>query len=98
MELNNLFIVTKRWAKDNNCLNDNEEADLERVSKVLNTNEFIIDIDSFLRPLTTEEMKEMLRNVTKCFSTSNCKPKVEQNPPYKIHFLSDGKLLERRDE
>lgn len=93
MELDNLFVVTKRWAKDNDCLNDNKEADLERVSKVLNTNEFIIDIDSFLRPLTTEEAREIIQKAIEFLSKEKDESTVEKPCKYKIHYLSNGKIM-----
>lgn len=95
MELDNLFVVTKEWAENNNCLKEDGELDFEIVVKTLNTNEFIIDMDSFRikRTLTSEEVREMIRETIDYFSKTNDEPKVEKSYKYKVHYLTNGKIL-----
>ncbi|MED0951436.1 hypothetical protein P4T70_25610 [Bacillus mobilis] len=95
MGLDNLFVVTKEWAENNNCLKEDGALDFEIVAKTLNTNEFIIDMDSFRikRTLTPEEVREMIRETIDYFSKTNDETKVEKPYKYKVHYLSKGKIL-----
>ncbi|MDF9599284.1 hypothetical protein P7D15_02465 [Bacillus cereus] len=95
MGLDNLFVVTKEWAENNNCLKEDGAIDFEVIAKTLNTNEFIIDMDSFRikRPLTPEEVRGIIQETIDYFSKTNDEPKVEKPYKYKVHYLSNGKIL-----
>ncbi|PES55198.1 hypothetical protein BACERE00183_04098 [Bacillus cereus] len=95
MGLDNLFVVTKEWAENNNCLKEDGALDFEIVAKTLNTNEFIIDMDSFRikRPLTPEEVRGIIQEAIDYFSKTNDETKVEKPSEFKIHYLSNGKIL-----
>lgn len=96
MGLDNLFVVTKEWAENNNCLKEDGSIDFEIVAKTLNTNEFIIDMDSFRskRPLTPEEINETIQKAIEYLSKKIEEPKVEEAWRYKVHILSNGKISE----
>ncbi|HFJ9376489.1 MULTISPECIES: hypothetical protein [Bacillus] len=96
MGLDNLFVVTKEWAENNNCLKEDGAIDFKVVAKTLNTNEFIIDMDSFRikRPLTPEEINETIKKAIEYFSKKIEEPKVEEPCQYKVHILSNGKVSE----
>ncbi|MFJ8528329.1 hypothetical protein [Bacillus sp. NPDC094106] len=93
MELDNLFVVTKKWAEDNDCLIDDYNIDFESVANILNTNEFIVDLDSFKRELTVEEMKKTIQKAIDYLSTANDEPKVEKPCRYKVHYLLNGEII-----
>lgn len=95
MELDNLFVVTKEWAENNNCLKEDGALDFEIVAKTLNTNEFIIDMDSFRikRPLTSKEVREIIQKAIEFLSKEKDEPKVEKPCKYKVHLLTNGKIL-----